>query len=298
MTLNTIGLKADLTRFFDEEIKSFIMKNPDNRLKDIDDSPIFEEPLVGFASGDDPIFGDYKNIIGDFHLTPGEVMEKHLREVVGVEQPEVNGTSVIVWCLPFAKGIRLASRQMTDGPSLHWNHGRWHGQAMNDAVARHVVSLLEEQGHRAVAPDKEPFFKVTDLPNGRCSNWSQRHALYAAGMGTFGLTDAFITPKGMAMRCGSVVTDLKLTPTPRTYASHVANCPFLVDGTCGECIKRCPAGALSAQGHDKIKCRENVQVTQNSWLEKPGYIGKYAGCGLCQTKVPCEAGIPAMASPR
>jgi ferredoxin len=292
------GLKANPAQFLEKEIKSFIVENPANRLKDIDDSPIFDEPLVGFADGDDPLFQDYKRIIGDFHLTPREALEKHLRETVGGEQPDIAGTSVIVWTLPIARETRLASRKMTQGPSLHWNHTRWHGQDLNNALDRHIVSLLEAQGYRAVAPDKTPFFKVSDLPNGRCSNWSHRHAAYAAGLGTFGLSDGFITPKGIAMRCGSVVTDLKLPPTPRTYTSHTANCPFLVDGSCGDCIKRCPSGAISARGHDKIKCRENVQVTQKSWLEKPGYIGRYAGCGLCQTKVPCEAGIPAGVSKR
>ncbi|MDP2936420.1 MAG: epoxyqueuosine reductase, partial [Dehalococcoidia bacterium] len=76
------------------------------------------------------------------------------------------------------------------------------------------------------------------------------------------------------------------------YANHLANCPFFTDGSCGACIQRCPAGAISAQGHDKIKCREEMYGVQKAWLEKPGYIGNYAGCGLCQTKVPCESRIP------
>lgn len=287
-----VGFEANPARFLEAEIKAFILQSPGNCLKDIDGSPIFEEPLVGFADGDDSLFQDYKRIIGEFHFTPREALIKHLQEEPGVESVEPDGASVICWVLPFARETRFANRKMTEGPSRHWNNARWLGQELNDSLARHVVSLVEERGYLAVAPDKTTFFEVRQLPNGRASNWSHRHAAYAAGLGTFSLSDGFITPKGIAMRCNSVVTNLKLLPTPRIYTSHVANCSFLVDGSCGECIERCPSGAISPQGHDKNKCRENVQVTQKPWLEKPGYIGRYAGCGLCQTKVPCESGIP------
>jgi hypothetical protein len=43
----------ELQIFLVETIKSEVANSPLNRLKDIDDSPIWEEPLVGFADGDD-----------------------------------------------------------------------------------------------------------------------------------------------------------------------------------------------------------------------------------------------------
>jgi epoxyqueuosine reductase QueG len=282
----------DKSEYLQKKIQDYVLSHPENHLKDIDGSPIFEMPLVGFADGDDPLFGEYKQIIGEFHLTPREVLERHLRDTGGNEPPEMSHISVICWILPFSEQIRRANGAMTRGPSRHWNNARWLGQDINNGLARHVVSLLEGNGYRATVPDQTPFYEVRQLPNGRCSNFSLRHAAYAAGLGTFSLNDGLITPKGIAVRCNSVVTDLNLPPTPRRYASHVANCPFLVNGTCGACIKRCPAGAIGPQGHDKHKCRENLLVTQKHWLEKPGYMGRYAGCGLCQTNVPCESMIP------
>lgn len=133
------------------------------------------------------------------------------------------------------------------------------------------------------------------LPSGLASTWSQRHIAYAAGLGTFSLSDGFITPKGIAMRCGSVVTDLGVPPSPRSYPHHLANCLFYVDGSCRRCIERCPGDAISEKGHDKHKCFSILFEEQKPWLEGAhgaGYIGDYAGCGLCQTKVPCEGGIP------
>ena len=145
-----VTFETNPARFLEEEIKAYIVGNPENCLKDIDGSPMFEEPLVGFADGDDPLFRDYKRIIGDFHLTPREALEKHLREDPGAKQPEIGGTSVICWILPIAKETRLANRRMTDGPSRHWNNVRWLGEELNDSLARHVVFLLEEKGYRDI----------------------------------------------------------------------------------------------------------------------------------------------------
>ncbi|MBW1801495.1 MAG: epoxyqueuosine reductase [Deltaproteobacteria bacterium] len=287
--------EEDPARFLEETVKAYILHSPENRLKDIDGSPIFDEPLVGFADGDDPLFLKYKEsgVIGDFFLTPREALEKHLREELHKKEFRIDQVSVISWVLPFSKRVRTSNRAMTEGPSLQWNHGRWHGEALNESLINHIISSLRERGCRAVAPGKAGFFKTVKLDNGLASVWSERHMAYAAGLGTFSLTDALITPKGLAMRCGSVVTDLSLPPSPRSYRSHTANCWFLEHGTCGLCAVRCPAGAITAQGHDKVKCRECVSITQASWLKKEGYIGKYAGCGLCMTGVPCEARIPA-----
>ncbi len=188
-----VSFETNPTRFLEEEIKTYILESPENCLQDIDGSPIFEEPLVGFADGDDPLFQEYKSIIGDFHLTPREVLGKYFQENLSTEPLDFNSISVISWILPAAKEVRLGNRRMTQGPSRHWNNMRWLGQSLNGSLAQHMVSLLEEKGYRAVAPDKTTFFKVRQLPNGRASNWSHRHAAYAAGLGTFSLSDGFIT---------------------------------------------------------------------------------------------------------
>ncbi|MFW6056508.1 MAG: epoxyqueuosine reductase, partial [Chloroflexota bacterium] len=54
-------------------IRHLVHTSRRNQLHRIDNSPIFEEPLIGVADGDDPLFQSYKTIIGDFHLTPREV---------------------------------------------------------------------------------------------------------------------------------------------------------------------------------------------------------------------------------
>ena len=136
--------------------------------------------------------------------------------------------------------------------------------------------------------------RKTSERHGYASMWSERHAAYAAGLGTFGLSDGLITPLGKAMRTGSVVARIHVPPTPRPYTEHHAYCLHFTHGTCGRCIDRCPAGAITKEGHDKVRCKTYLRGEVKTYIETTyGFEGK--GCGLCQTKVPCESGIPAPA---
>ena len=57
-----------------EVIEGFVASSPLNRLQRIDGTPMFDTPLVGIADGYDPLFEQYKRIIGPFHLTPFEIV--------------------------------------------------------------------------------------------------------------------------------------------------------------------------------------------------------------------------------
>jgi len=287
---------ADPEKFIEREIKRYARSNPANRLDTFQDEPIFEKPLVGFADGDDPLFKEYKNIVHPDHFLPREILELHLGEKLKSPAGHPESVSVISFVLPIhPKTIRTNAREK-EGPSLRWNHTRWKGQEFINDLSGHLISILAAAGCCAVAPELSPFYKILALPGGFASNWSQRHAAYAAGLGTFSLSDGFITAKGQAMRCGSVVTDLKLPSSVRPYVNYLEHCLFYTTGKCGKCIKRCPGGAITKNGHDKLKCFETVFEKQKPWSEGahgPGFIGKYAGCGLCQTGVPCASRIPA-----
>jgi epoxyqueuosine reductase QueG len=259
------------------EIDRFIGTHPGNHLPD-NFIPYFDEPLVGFSAADDPLFLAYRQIIGPFHLLPDELLP--------------GAASVISWILPISQTVRESNRRQTELPSREWALTRTHGETINGDLRRHLVAWLEGQGHRAVAPQYSPLWQeFSDTPVGIASRWSERHAAYAAGLGTFSLSDGFISPRGIAHRCGSVITTLPLAPTPRTYGNHYSNCLHYHDGSCGACIARCPVGALSRNGHDKARCRELVYGTAPEKLSQE-YGVPQTGCGLCQTKVPCEASIP------
>jgi epoxyqueuosine reductase len=266
-----------------ETIVRFTAESPANRLADIDGSPIFDAPLVGFAAGDAPLFEQFRTVVGDFHLTPGRVLDLENGAEAGV----------VAWILPIARATRRSNRAMAEGCSLRWNHTRFAGEAFNDCLRRHVVQFLTAHGCRAVAPALTDQFRQVTLANGPASTWSERHIAYAAGLGTFSLSDGLITARGIAHRVGSVVCAARFEPTPRPYADYRDYCRHDREGSCGECIRRCPAGAISAAGHDKHKCRAYVMETLRPWAQKSGYMGEtYVGCGLCQVGVPCEKRIP------
>lgn len=282
--------------FLEEAIKEYVAESPNNRFPAFNGEPIWDEPLVGFADGDDAIFDSYKTIIGDFHLTPREALELKGKGTGYGGEKRLSSISVISWILPSTRETRISLHSESVVPSLRWNHTRWLGQDFIFRLSRYLVSVVEGFGCQAVAPELEKYWETRSLPNGLSSRWSQRHIAYAAGLGTFSLSDGFITPKGIAIRAGSLVCDLALPPSPRFYQNHLANCLFYRDGSCRRCITRCPARAITEQGHDKNKCREFLFGEQKTILQglgrEEGYIGRYLGCGLCQTKVPCEDRIP------
>ena len=83
---------------------------------------------------------------------------------------------------------------------------------------------------------------------------------------------------------------MELPTTPRMASGPYANCLFYVNGSCRACIERCPAGAITERGHDKVKCLEYARE-ELAYL-KESYGVERIGCGLCQTGVPCEAENP------
>ena len=272
-----------------EVIEGFVATSPLNSLQRIDGSPMFDAPLVGFADGYDPLFTQYKQVIGSFHLTPLEIMQAALDNGEQAANADISALRVICWVLPITRQTRLSNRRETVGPSERWAHTRYYGQEFNHVLRDEMVAWLQAEGYLAVAPTLSPLYAKGPAVMDYTSAWSERHALYAAGLGTFSLNDGFITASGIAMRCSSVVTNLPLEVTPRPYANYQANCLFY-HGGCDVCMRRCPAGAISPQGHDKAKCASYQGTELAPLLEKYGVA--IAGCGLCQTGVPCEECIP------
>jgi epoxyqueuosine reductase QueG len=273
-------------RFIARVIAKFVKENPANRRK-VGRGKFWDKPLVGFGSGNDPLFKQYKKIIGKFHFTPREIFALSFGKRKLPQE-----LSVISWILPASEGIRKSNRKETKYPSRLWAHARDFGEQFNVKLRDHLVEVLKKEGYQAVAPMNSPHWKRVRSPRvGFASSWSERHAAYVCGLGTFGLSDGFITPKGKAMRVGSVVTNLPLKPSAKKYPHHRANCLYFFNRTCKVCAARCPAGAITAKGHDKDKCYEYSYNTIGP-SKRAEYGVKITGCGLCQTKVPCESEIP------
>jgi epoxyqueuosine reductase len=281
--------KTTMADLLAKKIKDFVRQSPMNKMAGAEKDIYFDEPLVQFADGADPLFTEYKTIIGVEHLTPREALALS-ENVDPASLPE--HISVISYILPIAEATRQANRIETKVPSRYWSHTRWFGERFNDDLRKHLVGYLKAAGYKACAPSLPGgIFKTFRNEKGMFSNWSERHIAYAAGLGTFSLSDGFITERGIAHRCGSVVVALELIPSPRKSTGTYANCLFYAGEKCAACIKRCPAGAITEKGHDKIKCQEYLHsIGYNPIQFKNGYEPEKSviGCGMCQTKVPCE----------
>ena len=231
----------------------------------------YDRPLVGFAAADDPIFTEYKNegIIGPNFRLPGEWLP--------------GAKTVISFFLPSSEYVKKSNYDdnfMSDA----WIHARFQGEEFIFELRRHVIRYLQVNGAQAMAPVLDPGFKIEITT---ISNWSERHAAYAAGLGTFSLNRGMITEKGIAGRFGSVITDLVFEATERPYSDPVEYCTF-----CMACVKRCPAKAISESGHDKKTCLEFlIDKTRTDYNKELDHY-PYPACGKCQTKVPCENRIP------
>jgi len=269
-------------------IENFVSRSPENSLQLDQPEKIFDRPLVGFASGNDPLWQVYRDHIGAFYLTPLDFFRASFPSAT-VPPEEL---TVVSWILPSTARTRQEQAVQTRYPSERWIRTRHYGELFNIALRRSFVELLARAGVQSVAPLMSPAWsRSSEGPYAPCSNWSERHAAYAAGLGTFGLCDGLITPVGKAHRTGSVIAHMAVPPSTRSYQNHRAYCLHFNQGTCGKCISRCPVKALSLQGHDKQRCMAYTEHAMNIYLKNTYGINNYA-CGLCQCGVPCMDHVP------
>lgn len=250
--------------YFQDKVTSYLEKTPENRVLEIGIDAIYSSPLFGVASASDPLFERLKEtgVIGEHHLSPKEWL------------PEAS--SVISYFLPYSLTIRKANR-VPGLPATEWLYGRVEGEEANHSVRRYLIECIQDKGGIAMSPHFDPRYAVVN----RRSNYSERHVAFIAGLGTFGLSRSLITRKGCAGRYGSIITDLSLPVTPRPYQEVQEYC-----NNCGDCIQRCPSGAITAKGKDVSLCA--------SYMDReirPRYAPRY-GCAKCQTNVSCEESLP------
>jgi len=244
---------------------------------------LYDETLVGFGAANDPLFETYKDpaVIGPWHWSPEEWLP--------------GAKSVVSVFFPITAAVRAATAKETKLTSAEWLYARIEGEQYLNAYMAALADRLREQGAACCVPATDPRFGWILAGQGLegypeigpttfGSRWSERHAAYVCGLGTFGLSKGLITERGMTGRFGSLITDLPLEPDTRPYTGLYDNCI-----RCGACVSRCPVDAIRLEtGKDHMPCHHCVQRSRT--LFAPRY-----GCGLCQAGVPCEARNPSRA---
>ena len=276
------------TRNWAEKVIRDFCASPANNLENGTGEPAWDDPQVAYARGDDPLFEQLRADIGAFYWTPVEAFK------LAYPDAEIDSSELTVICyiLPPTEATRLEQRMATEVPAERWARSRFHGEEFNCALRLHLAERLTQAGYPAVAPERLPEFDYRQSEQfGLASNWSERHTAWVAGLGTFGLSDGLITRVGKAVRFGSVVAKIDLEATPRPYAGHQDWCLWYAKGTCGACMQRCPAEAISESGHDKPKCFAYIRNVTTPYVRDQYGTGA-TPCGLCQVKIPCDARLP------
>jgi hypothetical protein len=289
----------DLYRF----LKSFFEKSELNRLhENYGAGRIFNDPLIGVAQGNDPIFQKFKKVVGPKHLTPLEFWQKE-----GQKEIKDSNLRIISIVFPYVDKIRNESvkikkeRSKVILPAEIYSLGRNFANPFKKETCRQVIKFLQKKGYSAVAGMLSKFFSII-VREKFYSTWSERHIAFAAGLGTFSLHEGLITDVGCNIRLASILTDAPLKITERKSDNPFGNCLYYSEGTCRECEERCPAKAIDENGHDKIKCYVYNQKIARKVFSRIGPILKShtrcvnwklrppsypVGCAFCQFEVPC-----------
>ena len=117
--------------------------------------PAFALPLLGFASGADPVWNAFKEHVGAFHWTPAEAFAlAYPGETVDAAE-----LSVASWILPQTEATRRDNRKEKKLPAHRWARARIFGEHVNRDLRAHMVERLRERGIQAAAPSLLPEWK-------------------------------------------------------------------------------------------------------------------------------------------
>lgn len=155
--------------------------------------------------------------------------------------------------LPGARAVLSMAIWLTDTALDVWDctHSPYHLAAklasdMLDHLSSLVTRFLEKKGHRALLFPatgiglRTPYDREEGFVQGaRISEFSQRHAAVAAGLGEFGYHSCLLTPEyGPRIRLNSVITDALLAPDEMYHGSRLCT-------DCYKCVDDCPMNAIS-----------------------------------------------------
>jgi epoxyqueuosine reductase QueG len=227
----------------------------------------YREPRIGFAAADAPRFLELRRVAAPTHLLPRDLLP--------------GARSVVSFFLPFAPWVVGANAEQREQVAREWAVAYVETNALIRRITAHLIEVLADQGIRAAAePATHNFDPVTLV-----SRWSHKSVAVIAGLGSLGLHHMVITDAGCAGRFGSLVlnADLPVTPTePRE------RCLYFYDGSCLECVMRCPVAALEANGPesgslDKQRCHSHLHTVAEAY----GSLGLADVCGKCAVG-PCS----------
>jgi len=217
----------------------------------------YRQPLTGFGLVGDPRFDQLHEVVHPSHKLPQDLLP--------------SARSVVSFFLPFEKSIVNANARDKDKVAREWIVAYIETNALIERITGQLIDGLSKRGVRAAAEPPTGNFNRDTL----ISHWSHKSVAVLAGLGSFGVHQLVITDSGCAGRFGSLIVDIDL---PISEIEQKERCLYYVDGSCQECVQRCPVGALDPNdGLDKQLCWEKCQKTAGEF----GELGNATVCGKC-----------------
>lgn len=226
-------------------------------------SDLYRRALVSFSAADDTAYAALKKIVGEWHLTPTELL------------PEAE--SVISYFVPFTKEVACAPRTTKDGSPL-WGEAYEEINKHFNTINQAVTAWLSGRGYRTLTIQPTHTYDPKDL---KCL-WSHRSAAVISGLGSFAANHLVITEKGSGGRFCTILTSAVLRANKPPVETK---CLYMRSGSCGLCFKVCPVQALSPQGFDKFACQDALNRNE-ALLRATTHLQSADVCGKCISVCP------------
>jgi epoxyqueuosine reductase len=140
-----------------------------------------------------------------------------------------------------------------------------------DRIAFEVSRILDDSGYKAISIPAFLPVEMSVEKRGLIGDVSLRHAAEEAGLGRIGLNRLLLTKEfGPRVRITGVLTDAPLRPN-RKLDDEICT-------QCGDCIRACPAQAISEEGKvETKKCAP--QILRYGLPGLTSFARKYLGKG-------------------
>jgi len=155
-------------------------------------------------------------------------------------------------------------------PSI-WYHELYRTvNTLLDSCGYRISTFLTEKGYPSVWIPRDGYGSIEVLRKNPCAFFSHRHAAFCAGLGTFGLNNAILTPQyGPRVRFTSILTTAELPPDPL--------CDDDLCIRCRRCVNVCPVSAVREGGYPEGLTDKDACSARSEKLNKR----HLSPCGCC-----------------